>query len=47
MPEYVLDHHQEGERQRLTLMSRSPDGRAVAVDLDLDLSLVSAARERH
>jgi SAM-dependent methyltransferase len=25
MPEYVLDHHQEGERQRLALMSRLLD----------------------
>ncbi|MGO9140786.1 MAG: hypothetical protein ACLP70_04935, partial [Streptosporangiaceae bacterium] len=25
MPEYVLDHHHEGERQRLALMSRLLD----------------------
>ena len=25
MPEYVLDHHQEGERERLALMSRLLD----------------------
>jgi protein-L-isoaspartate O-methyltransferase len=25
VPEYVLDHHQEGERQRLALMSRLLD----------------------